>query len=393
MDARVWQIGIFGTFDVQNYGDLLFPLIAEVELKQRLGHVRIHPFSYHARSRPDWPYQVHSLTELPRLVTGLDGVLIGGGHIVRFDKDVAAGYRPPTPELHHPTSYWLTPALIALQAGLPTVWNSPSVQNEIPAWAEPLLGLALGSSSYIAVRDEDSRRAIARFAGEIALVPDTAFGVKRLLAVHEQVNSLKRWIASLAGPYVIVQATTGLEAFTRLARHHPEAMSNRQVVVVPIGPVNQDRDEIITASLPEGIRLPYWPDPASMAALISRADGVIGPSLHLAITALALGVAVFRPAHAFEGKYSLLNEFDSIVRFDSQGEIDPREFAARLGRSQATHPVRLALERLSAHWDRVAQALTAGRAPVPAAYLRFWQNVPILLENLTNPSRTHSDAA
>ena len=27
MTTRAWQIGIVGTFDVENYGDLLFPLI------------------------------------------------------------------------------------------------------------------------------------------------------------------------------------------------------------------------------------------------------------------------------------------------------------------------------------------------------------------------------
>ena len=30
-DGR-WEVGICGTFDVSNYGDLLFPLIAEAEL-------------------------------------------------------------------------------------------------------------------------------------------------------------------------------------------------------------------------------------------------------------------------------------------------------------------------------------------------------------------------
>ncbi len=51
MKDREWQIGLFGTFDVQNYGDLLFPLIAEAELTLRLGTVKLHRFSYHTRRR------------------------------------------------------------------------------------------------------------------------------------------------------------------------------------------------------------------------------------------------------------------------------------------------------------------------------------------------------
>ena len=161
MRDREWQIGLCGTFDVENYGDLLFPLIAEAELTERLGTVKLHRFSYHARTPPNWPYTVTSVTEFPRMAAILDGVLIGGGFIIRFDKEVAPGYSPPTPEIHHPTGYWLTPALIALQHGIPLIWNVPGMDcNDIPGWAEPLMQLALAHSRYIRVRDEPSRAAL-----------------------------------------------------------------------------------------------------------------------------------------------------------------------------------------------------------------------------------------
>ena len=91
MRDRALQIGLFGTFDLENYGDLLFPLIAEAELRERLGTVTLHRFSYNARTPPDWPYTITSLTELPRMGGHLDGVLIGGGFIVRFGKTIVDG--------------------------------------------------------------------------------------------------------------------------------------------------------------------------------------------------------------------------------------------------------------------------------------------------------------
>src|SRR5713101_4780546 len=105
MGERKWEIGICGTFDVANYGDLLFPLIAESELTERLGAIRLHRFSYSARTTPNWPYKVTSITELPRMIRHLDGLLIGGGHLIRFDKQVAPGYVPSTSAIHHPTGY------------------------------------------------------------------------------------------------------------------------------------------------------------------------------------------------------------------------------------------------------------------------------------------------
>src|SRR6476661_1874407 len=136
MNEREWHIGVVGTFDLENYGDLLFPLIAEAELAARLGPVRLHPFSYHARTPPEWPYEVTSVAELAGGTVPLDGLLVGGGFLIRLDKTVAPGYGPPAPAIHHPTGYWLTPALIALQRGIPVAWNAPGMHcNEIPAWA------------------------------------------------------------------------------------------------------------------------------------------------------------------------------------------------------------------------------------------------------------------
>ncbi len=86
MAAHEWQIAIFGTFDVENYGDLLFPILAEAALSTRLGAVKLHKFSYHEKSASDWPYTVTSLTELPELACQLDAILIGGGFLIRFDK-------------------------------------------------------------------------------------------------------------------------------------------------------------------------------------------------------------------------------------------------------------------------------------------------------------------
>src|SRR6266568_469960 len=100
MEMRRWEIGICGTFDAANFGDLLFPLIAESELSARLGAVRLHRFSYECRKPPEWPYEVVSVTALPQAIHGLDGLLIGGGFLIRFDKEVAPGYLPPSPEIH-----------------------------------------------------------------------------------------------------------------------------------------------------------------------------------------------------------------------------------------------------------------------------------------------------
>src|SRR5258708_4960335 len=285
MGERKWEIGICGTFDVANYGDLLFPLIAESELTERLGAVTLHRFSYYARTPPEWPYEVTSVTALPRMIHRLDGLLIGGGHLTRFGKQVAPGYDAATPEIHHPTGYWLTPALIALQHDVPLVWNAPGVFRDIPAWANPLMEMALTLSRYVAVRDEPSRSALEPLtSATIAVVPDTAFRLPRLLKLEDAPSAeftRLREAFGLDRPYILVQATPELEGFVRFIKNHAERFEKFRFLELPISPVFGEREQNIGVDLPGVVRLDDWPGPLVIAELIGRSEAVVGHSYHL----------------------------------------------------------------------------------------------------------------
>ncbi|MCD4527788.1 polysaccharide pyruvyl transferase family protein [Pseudomonas sp. C3-2018] len=386
-----WQVAIFGTFDVENYGDLLFPIIAEAELTRRLGNVNLHRFSYHGKSQPEWPYAVTSLTELPGLADDLDGVLIGGGFLIRFDKVVAPGYGPTTPDIHHPTGYWLTPALVALQHGIPVMWNAPGMHcNPIPDWARPLLSMALEQSQYVGVRDALSRDALAALTrqAEIEVLPDTAFGLPRL--IDEQRPSAEftrlREQAGLEGPYIVIHAIHVVESFVRLFQEHPQAFQGYRFLVVPIGPVLGDDPSIIAGRLPGAITLPFWPQPLLMAEILSQAQAVIGHSYHLAITALAFGVPVFCSADLTTGKYTALAAFDSLHALPDVATVDPQWFLSRVGKTTPSAAARAAADTLVEHWDRVAAIIRRGPTSSRPVLGAFLQKLPNLLENAAESS-------
>ncbi len=387
MNDQEWQIAIFGTFDVANYGDLLFPIIAEAELSKRLGAVKLHRFSYHARTLPEWPYEVTSLTELPSVIGKLDGVLIGGGFIIRFDKLVAPDYGPPNPTIHHPTGYWLTPALIALQHGIPLIWNAPGMHcNEVPAWAVPLVRLTLEHSPHIKVRDALSQSTLASLSdiARVEVLPDTAFGLPRLF--DEQRPSAEflalRESAGLNGPYLVVHAIAGLDSFLRLWRTHSELFPGVQVLLLPIGPVLGDHESILGDELPHAVCLPFWPQPLLLAELISHAQGVVGHSYHLAISALAFGVPVFCSADLGCGKYTALPVYERIFQITKDGEIDPLWFASKLGKQPPSSATKRALDQLVAHWDQVAQIIREGSRPTQQPLDRLKARKSMLLAGI-----------
>ena len=386
MGVRPWEIGICGTFDVANYGDLLFPLIAESELTERLGPLTLHRFSYNAKTPPDWPYAVTSVTALPGMIDRLDGLLIGGGFLIRFNKDVAPGYCPPTPEIHHPTGYWLSPALIALQHDVPVMWNAPGTDgNDIPKWANPLLEIALTLSRYVAVRDEPSRRMLETLtSAPVAVVPDTAFGLPRLLNLEAAPSAEFTRLceaSGLRGPYIVVQARPELEGFIRFIKNSPKRFQNFQFLALPIGPGLGDRTETIDADLPGLVRLPCWPTPLGVAELIGRAEAVVAQSYHLCITAISSGVPVFTRHNLPAIKYSVLRRFDGVFDLPPNGQPDIEWFLARVGRTTPSAAARATYQPLSDHWDRIAAALLAEPASTRPKLEHFWQSLPALLED------------
>lgn len=377
------RIGIVGTFDIENYGDLLFPLIARAELEERLGDVEIHPLSYHPKSPPDWPYAVDSVGRLPELAGELDGLLVGGGFLIRFDKDVAPGYGPPYAGIHHPTGNWLSPALIAQQHGVPVAFNAPGMHcNEIPAWSEPLLKQVLAGSGYVSVRDEASRDALAQFsAGDIDVVPDTGFGLGRLLDARStaEVDDLRAAIG-LDGPYIVVQAALSEQPFANWLGLHAERFRDLQVLVVPIGPVLGERSEILATGLAGAKTLPQWPHPLLLAGLVDQAEAVVGHSYHLAITGLCRGVPVFTPADLGVGKYAALAGFE-LIHPAPCDEVDPGWFEERLGKREPAEAVGRAGDMLAQHWDRIAEVVRGGHAATEPALNRLWQALPGWLED------------
>ncbi|WP_447746418.1 polysaccharide pyruvyl transferase family protein [Pseudomonas nicosulfuronedens] len=388
MSATPRQVAIVGTFDVENYGDLLFPILAQAELTRRLGAVHLQPYAYHRKSAGDWPYAVESLTELPGRAARLDAILIGGGFIVRFDKFIATGYESPSPQLHHPTGYWLSPALIALQLGVPVIWNAPGMHcNQIPSWAEPLLRLALENSACVRVRDELSAQALQEIGSNVRIevMPDTAFGLPRLIdgeCPSVAFRNLRKELG-LTERYIVIHALNLAEPYVRLLEDHPEAFADLQVLLIPIGPVLDDDSAALARRLPWARCLPAWPTPLLLAEIIAHAQAVIGYSYHLAITALAFGVPVFCLADLHRGKYTSLAHHSGLHVLPTDLDQPLPWLLERIGKTAPGTAARLALDQLDAYWDQVARLVEHGRGEPAPAVLAFWQNLPNLLEQPT----------
>ena len=344
-------VGMAGTFDIGNYGDLLFPLVAAAALKIRDRRIRVVPFSVNAKSQSSWPFQVRSIAEMISSLPSLSAVLIGGGQIVRFDKK----YPIPVPKnVDMPVAYWLLPALHAALAGKPVIWNAVGAWTgspRAPSYDE-LLRQAFASSYFVGVRDVVSRDHLAKLAPDTAIeiLPDTAFSLSRLWPLEEESAEFIDWRTSLglAGNYVVVQANAGVGHYRSTIESQAEVMGCA-VVILPVCWCHGDRAEDFPALKGRAFLSREWLAPKLISEIIGRSEFVFASSLHACITALSYGVPGARAPIGSERKFELLDQFEGIVRIDEK-----KALSCLINRGHRTEPrVTEYADRLDRYWDTV----------------------------------------
>jgi polysaccharide pyruvyl transferase WcaK-like protein/tetratricopeptide (TPR) repeat protein len=363
------RLAIFGTFDVENYGDLLFPLIAG----QRLGHlgvevVAVSPTARATRYRD--AVLPLSYPEFVRDIDSFDGVLIGGGNIVHTKDFGLPDYAA--------TAYaelWIGATAQAVRQGLPVLWNAPGVLQQgagrqAPEW----LQRTVEAADHFVVRDSDSAERLESWSGlRPGVVPDTALDLARLWPP-----------AVMKDRFSDIRASLGIADGVRVVALHVKARSLQGVdiptyakslanvlrragavaVLVALGRCHGDHalaEEIqrlvpdCTYSIADTDHL------RDMAATIAGSDAYIGSSLHGHITAAAYGVAARLVAvpmlHKFMGQARQMNRAQDVVE-NWAAALDA--LPDLLALAPQSLPANIAAQ-LDDHWQEVAKHLASGR--------------------------------
>jgi lipopolysaccharide transport system ATP-binding protein len=352
------DIGIVGTFDVENYGDLLFPLLAQAELGRRMP-ARVVPYSYNAHSTPGWPYDVRAVADLADTGAGLGGLLVGGGQLVRSDTYFPIAVPPGTAV---PYDIWLLPALAGLALGVPVVWNAIGAWEGGVAFApavRDLVAAVLHGSERVAVRDAITAQVFDAIAGRAVAseVPDTGFGLRRLVdrAAPSAPYAAWRRAHGITGPYVAIQATEHLAPSRAALLQLRALLPETKFVLLPICKVHGDRGGLAHFGGLEAVIDDAFLAPALFAEIIAHAQVAVGSSLHFGITAIAFGVPLLRTAGYADKKYRILDQFagTALLRPDVTRETIARLAAAAAADTQ----VAVRARNVDAYWDDVAGLL------------------------------------
>ncbi len=376
--SRDMSIGFVGTFDVNNYGDCLFPDVYRAELARRLPNATFTLYSPFSKAA-----EILSFDEVKALPTTLDQpefdedcLVLIGGETLGVGHSMGAHLVPANTPSHY-LRMWLIPC-IANGLGK-TRFFIHSVG--IPPTLSHLLGPAskiLRSAERVSVRDEVSHE---RLKGVAAIEVDPVFLLRDMLPQTDWERTASDALpAGLeAGEYIACQispiyALGSEEAWCRemvkLMR-----MTGKKLLMLPICHFLDDHEFLAYAKARIAAIAPELASEVicleddlrnvrATAALIAASAGYVGSSLHGAVTAAAFArpYAVFAGSGGSEGKHrqTLLSAgFDKGTAFTIDSIADCFQDCAG---SDLEGSAAIARQRASEGLDALAEAILG--APV-----------------------------
>lgn len=301
----MYNVAIIGTFDLENFGDLMFPIVFKNQLKKRVDIENLFLFSPNECQMPLNPdnLKVYSIDKLEEIHNqfGLDAIVFGGGDLVRLDTEFAPKDKYATQNT--PFDMMVYSAVIANKYGIPCLWNCPGVPFEFSSDEKKIMKCLIDDFvDYVSVREECSAEMLNACGCEkkVNVSPDTVLSISKLIDKNENgiFENLKEEFSFLNSSYIVFQAwINNIENFDEEIKNQLDAISrksDKKIVFLAIGNVHKDDEHI------EQMLAAYKNDNFvtfnrklniyETNAVLGNASAFIGTSLHGNIVSNSYGV-------------------------------------------------------------------------------------------------------
>jgi polysaccharide pyruvyl transferase WcaK-like protein len=363
----------FGTFDVANFGDLLFPLLAQKRLSSLDAKiVAVSPIG----APPIWEDCVPSVgfDEIMNIADKPSGVLIGGGNILTLMPTTLPAYnRGSVPLLGYP-DIWVGASYLASEK-VPVCWNAPGVPGAFASEQHSFVRDCIDRSSYVSVRDEQSRKFLLEAHPDaiISVFPDPAWEISNLWTNNQLEESYeeafskrgqkrpRRSIAVHLNLRYLASASNQTIAgcLDKIAKKF-----KARIVLLAIGPCHQDDAlaRIIGGFMKTSPLIIDRPNSLKeITSCIAHSEAYIGSSMHGLITASSFcvpGICLTSGEKPkFQGLREQLNQEDmwsqswetipkQLLSLDlDQKKLQLRELRQRM------------LEKVDQHWKHILSCI------------------------------------
>jgi polysaccharide pyruvyl transferase WcaK-like protein len=365
------RVFITGVFDMNNYGDLLFPLIASFRLQSSgIDVVPVAPTTAAPTLVDVMP--VIGVGEMMGGRDAVDAILIGGGYIVHHQRmDFLKEYRKADLAHWAASGLWLGATLAGAIRDVPVIWNAPGVLHLFTEKQRASMAPALRAADYISVRDRGGAELLAP-PGDVSVdvVPDTVADLARMWPLPSLDDSFRNLIGrkGLSGD----AAYLAFHVRNRSVANYPlatvgawldEFAAARGLVPILIAIGQSHDDAAIAREFSQHLRQPHvlLDDPTSLreiTAAIAHARLYVGASLHGYVASAAYdvpGVLVARPAYRkFGGFLEHTGRREDLVRDWSEAFAAGARRLEEPALQRIPESVFAALDR---HWTKVRAAI------------------------------------
>ncbi len=300
-----YNIAISGTFNVENYGDLLFPEVFKAAMQKRGLDFDLYMFSPGASGKKalDPNSYVYSIDEIDEINSKVhfDAVVIGGGALIHY-------IRIPVklPNCDDFSDYnihdsWYTPIEFAARNDIKVLFNLPQVPFEFADNLKEISKAALECADYISLRDNISKDYIDQIyedkgeeSPDINIYPDSVCCIANLFSA-DQLSEIRKNVLNTEKKYAVIQFNPQrpIEQDSELVRSIKLLQSNGlNVVLLPLGYTHNDDNVLANFNNKYNLNCSLFSHKLNifeMASVLAGCEIYIGASFHGAITAIAYG--------------------------------------------------------------------------------------------------------
>jgi O-antigen biosynthesis protein len=363
------KVGLSGTFDIDNYGDILFPLV----VSQVLSDLEIVPLSP-TEGKPNFDDSYITNKISTKYDSNLSALIIGGGNIIRTTSSYLDKYVEMNVENTSYLNLWLSLTLSNINNMAPIVWNCPGVAEVLDEKLNVIIKKALERTNYISVRDQQSKDILLNISSDlnISVVPDSVWSIseivpkglleKDFIHVMEDDKCLKK-------QYIVFHfndrylndnnAETLVELIKKIV-----IKFNAIPILLSLGNCHNDSDLIEKISNGLDIEHKCIARPSSLVqclSILAYSKAYFGSSMHGFITASSYGntaICIAEDKIKFDGIQDLflntkvyVNSWSELISLIDNIDLISRSYSAIKVKTNA-------INKLNVHWHKIKEILS-----------------------------------
>ncbi len=368
-----YNIALSGIFDVENYGDLLFPEIFKRAMEKRglnFNQFLFSPFECDGNTTGSLTGRVYSPEDMEKIHAEhpFDAVVIGGGALIQFDQIPVKRSGDTEISYYHIPDSWIYPSAFAIKNNIKLMFNLPQVPYEIDGAFAELTHYLLRNTDYISVRDKISEKHIAdSYNGEevpeISVHPDSVCCISELIPESQLPETAE--IFDIKKPYAVIHinASKPEKDDVYLEKIIKNLISKGlQPVLLPLGYTH--RDDVFMSEFNRktgglcktfGRKLKI----IEMASVLANCEMYIGSSFHGAITAMAYGKKAlsYNCIHPYKNR-EIFKQF-GVEKYVAENGEQLNLLADELLNDDNFNPnVAAVTKEVNEHFDRIFNLIT-----------------------------------